>query len=89
MVAQLYLAEGALPDGLAKNIVADVFELSLRLTGGARYRWLLLRSCRRCCILTLLRAMAGGHSRLGLPRLRCSAAPTRLRVLFLRLTPNV
>jgi len=42
MVTQLNLAEGALPDGLTKNIVADVFELGLRLTRGAWYRGLLL-----------------------------------------------
>lgn len=32
VITQLYLSECALADSLAKNIVADVFELRLRLT---------------------------------------------------------
>jgi hypothetical protein len=36
VVAELDLAEGALADGLAEDIVADIFELALRLLVGTR-----------------------------------------------------
>ena len=89
MISKFHLAERALTNSLAKNVMANIFELWLWLA-----RWVrssCLRLCVRSSILTLLRSVASRPRHRRFRRLRgfrCSTSPSWMWIL-LRLTSSV